>query len=63
MKTKEKACLNCKILFEGERCPICNETEFTENWKGKLYVFNSEKSEVARNMKIKKNGEFAVKTK
>lgn len=63
MVTKEKACLNCKAIFEGDKCPICGETTFTDSYKGKVYIFNAEKSEVAKNMKINKNGLFAIKTK
>jgi RNA polymerase subunit RPABC4/transcription elongation factor Spt4 len=61
--SKEKACLNCKIIFGEDRCPICGETSFTDSYKGRVYIFNSEKSEVAKNMKINKNGLFAIKTK
>jgi len=60
---KEKACSNCKIIFEGERCPLCNETAFTEGYKGRIYIFDSKKSEVAKNMKINSDGLFAIKTK
>jgi RNA polymerase subunit RPABC4/transcription elongation factor Spt4 len=63
MTTKEKACLNCRIVFEGERCPLCNETAFTGSYKGRIYVFNSAESEIAKNMKINNNGLFAIKTK
>lgn len=61
--TKEKACLNCKAIFEGEKCPICGETVVTDSYKGKIYIFNAEKSEVAKNMKLNKNGFFAIKVK
>ena len=60
---KEKACLNCKMLYEGDKCPICNESVFSDSWKGKVYIMNSEKSEIAKNMKINNNGAFAIKTK
>jgi DNA-directed RNA polymerase subunit E" len=60
---KEKACLNCKVIFDGPQCPICGETTFTESWKGRVYIFNAEKSEVAKNMKLNKNGLFAIKVK
>jgi RNA polymerase subunit RPABC4/transcription elongation factor Spt4 len=63
MATKEKACLNCKVIFSEERCPICNETAFSDSWKGRIYIFNAEKSEVAKNMKINKNGLFTIKVK
>ncbi|MDO8517376.1 MAG: transcription elongation factor subunit Spt4 [Nanoarchaeota archaeon] len=60
---KEKACSTCKILYEGQRCPICNETTFTESFKGRVRVFNPEESEVAKEMKITLKGEYAIKTK
>jgi RNA polymerase subunit RPABC4/transcription elongation factor Spt4 len=61
--SKEKACLNCKVIFSEANCPICGETSFTDSYKGKIYIFNSEKSEVAQKMKLNKNGLFAIKTK
>lgn len=63
MASKEKACLNCKMIFEGDKCPLCNETTFTESYKGKIYVFNSAESVIAKNMKITGNGLFAIKTR
>jgi DNA-directed RNA polymerase subunit E" len=60
---KEKACINCRIIMEGERCPICNETSSTDSFKGKVYIFNPEESQISREMKITKKGEFAIKTK
>ncbi|MCA9485593.1 MAG: hypothetical protein KC506_01990 [Nanoarchaeota archaeon] len=35
---------------------------FTDTWKGKIVVINPEESEIAKNLKIQKKGEFAVKT-
>ena len=60
---KEKACLNCKAIYFGDACPKCGETPSSESFKGRVHIFNSESSELAHNMKINKNGEFAVKTK
>jgi len=60
---KDKACLNCKIIFEGTKCPLCNETTFSESYKGRIYIFDSKKSEIAKNMKINSDGLFAIKTK
>ena len=60
---KEKACLHCKRIYEGEKCPNCNESPASENFKGRVHIFNSEESVMARNMKIKNNGEFAIKEK
>lgn len=60
---KEKACLNCKAIYVGDKCPKCNETPASDSFKGRIYVFNPEKSEIANKLKIHKQGEFAVKTK
>lgn len=62
-KVKEKACLSCNCIYFGDKCPNCNETPATESFKGRMYVFNAEKSEVASKLKINKEGEFAIKTK
>ncbi|MFA4960216.1 MAG: transcription elongation factor subunit Spt4 [Candidatus Pacearchaeota archaeon] len=60
---KEKACLNCKRIYVGDKCPNCGETPASDSFKGKIYVFNSKESEMANNMKIYSEGEFAIKTK
>ena len=60
---KEKACLNCKAIYFGDKCTNCGETPATETFKGRIHIFNSEKSELAENMSINAEGEFAIKTK
>jgi len=39
-----------------------NKETFTESWKGKIVVIRPEDSEIAKNLKIQKKGEFAVRT-
>jgi RNA polymerase subunit RPABC4/transcription elongation factor Spt4 len=39
-----------------------DKEDFTDNWKGKVVVFNPDESEIAKSLKISKKGEFAVKT-
>ncbi len=63
MAAKEKACLNCRALYFGDKCTNCGETPSSETFKGRIHVFDAEKSEMAENMKINSNGEFAIKTK
>ena len=63
MATKEKACLNCKRIFTETVCPGCGQTTFSETFKGQVHIFNPEKSEIAKKLKIKQAGEFAIKTK
>ena len=58
---KEKACKNCKRIYEGDVCPNCEKKETTETFKGKVEIINVEKSEIAKELKITKPGLYAVK--
>ena len=58
----QKACKQCKFIVEGSgRCPHCGSEEIAENSKGKVVVLNMEQSEVAKNLKIKDKGAYAIK--
>jgi len=59
----EKACKACKAIFEGPRCPKCSSAEFTDSPKGKILILKPEESEVAKNLKLKEKGAFAIKTR
>ena len=59
----KKACMKCRILTTGNTCPLCNGTTFSENWKGRVFISNPEKSEVAKKMAITAKGEYAIKLK
>lgn len=63
MAKKEKACLDCRTIYEGEKCPSCGSNASSDGFKGKVHIFDAEKSEIANNMKINKNGEYAIKTR
>jgi len=58
---KEKACKNCKRIYEGDKCPNCDKKDTTDTFKGKVEIVNPEKSEVAKELKINKKGLYAVK--
>ena len=60
---KQKACKNCKIIFEGDKCPKCESKDFTETWKGRVIILQPEQSEIAQKLKIKEKGVYAIKTK
>ncbi len=60
---KEKACLNCRTIYEGTKCPNCGETPASETFKGRIHIFDSKKSEMAENMGLNNEGEFAIKSK
>ncbi|MBT4376947.1 hypothetical protein HOD29_06240 [archaeon] len=64
MATKEKACKICKTIYEGEdRCPKCGSKESTDSFKGRIFVNDPDKSEIAQKLEIKGKGNFAVKTR
>jgi len=60
---KQKACKICKRIYEGDKCPECGSQEYTEDFKGRVMIFNSEKSEIAQKLKVKKPGLYAIKTR
>ena len=63
-KIKEKACKICKFIYLEENvCPKCGAKEFTDSFKGRIFVANAEKSEIAKNINIAENGLYAVKTR
>ena len=60
---QEKACKNCNLIYEGERCPNCGSQESTEEIKGRLVILDENNSEIAKNLKITKKGMYAIKSK
>ncbi len=61
---KAKACKICnKIYEEGNKCPRCESKESTDNFKGRIVVFDEEKSEIAKKLNIRGKGNFAIKTR
>ena len=59
----QKACKNCNMIYEGERCPNCNSQEYNEEIKGKFIIISPENSEIAKKLKIEKKGSYAIKTR
>ena len=60
---KEKACKICKNIFEGSKCTKCDSKESTDGFKGRIYVIDPEKSEIAKKLNLKEKGKFAIKTR
>lgn len=60
---KLKACKICKRLHDNEKCPNCESKESTDTPKGKIFVNNPEKSEIAKKLNINEKGDFAIKVK
>ena len=60
---KQKACKVCNIIHEEDKCPKCGSKESTESFKGRIVVFDPEKSEITKKLNIKEKGNFAIKTR
>jgi len=56
---KLKACMNCRYLTDGEKCPLCGSTDLTENWQDAILVVDPN-SKMAKLAKIEQQGIFAV---
>lgn len=63
MAKKIKACKKCRFIFEeGEKCPKCGSSSFTENWKGKIEIIDPENSEIAKQLKLSEKGIYTIKS-
>jgi len=60
---KKKACKKCKILVEGNECPICKKNQFSTNWQGQIVVIDPVKSEIAKVMGYEHKGDYAIKVR
>ena len=58
-----KVCKKCKLFVEGQVCPICKGNQFSENWKGRIFIADPERSEIAKKIKVAVKGEYAIKVK
>ena len=59
--SKEKACKNCKRIYEGDICPNCGKKETSDTFKGRVEIINPEKSELAKQLKVNKKGFYAIR--
>ena len=60
---KKKAWKKCKVFVDGEQCPICKNSSFTNNWQGRLFITDVERSMIAQNVKATVKGEYAIKVR
>ena len=59
----EKACKNCNMIYEGDKCPGCGNQEYVEEIKGRLVIIDPEKAEMAKKVGITKPGTYSIKSK
>ena len=60
---KRKVCKKCKLFVEGDDCPACHTSQFSNNWQGRLFVNDVNKSEIGKKIGHKIKGEYAIKVK
>jgi len=58
----EKACKICNMIYEGDKCPNCSSQEHIEEIKGRLVILDADNSEIAKNLKINKKGDYAIRS-
>jgi len=59
----EKACANCHFITKENVCPKCRSTSLSEDFGGLVIVFNPAESAIAKSMKIKEKGRYALKVR
>jgi DNA-directed RNA polymerase subunit E" len=60
---KAKVCKTCKRFVTGPSCPSCKGNVFSDNFRGRIVILDSEKSEIAKKIGIKNKGEYAIKVR
>lgn len=61
--SKKKACRRCKLFVEGDTCPACGTSSFSNSWQGRLFINDAQKSQIAEKIGIKAKGEYAIKVR
>jgi DNA-directed RNA polymerase subunit E" len=56
-----KACRSCKNLSDDQICPVCKNTEFSDDFSGLLIVLDPEHSILAEKLDTTEQGAYALK--
>ncbi len=59
----KKACKKCKIFVEGDKCPLCQGNQFSTNWRGRIYILDAQKSDLAKIIGLEAKGDYALKVR
>lgn len=60
---KKRACKKCRIIIEGNECPLCKGNQFAQGWNGRVIILDNEHSVIAQRMGTTAKGEYAIKIK
>lgn len=57
-----RACRDCKLITTSkDRCENCGSTNLTRAFYGMIIVLDEERSEIARELGIRKKGAYAIR--
>ena len=56
-----RACRSCKHLTEEPICPVCKNSEFSDDYSGLLIVLDPEHSILAEKLDTTEPGAYALK--
>ena len=59
----EKACPTCKFITREKICPKCKTPSLSDDFSGLVMIFNPDSSAIAKAMKIKEKGRYALKVR
>ncbi len=59
----EKACRECHLISYGNVCPKCKASSLSDDFTGLIIVFDPEGSAVARAMRVKEKGRYALRVR
>lgn len=60
---KKKVCKRCKMFTDATECPNCHGNQFTNNWKGRLFIVDVKQSGIAKKIGVEMDGEYAIKAR
>ena len=56
-----RACRYCKNINEESVCPVCKQSEYSEDYSGLLVVLDGENSILAEKLDTTEPGNYALK--
>ena len=59
----EKACRDCRLLSAGSVCSKCKTASLSDDFSGLVIIFDPETSAIAKAMKVKEKGRYALRVR